>query len=78
MPTTVEFYPKDQQAVGMREGDFLLTHDKNIIGWLVRFGQRLRYEEPYARWNHAVLVLSDLCIFATRRVGSESGGTPLT
>ena len=59
MPTTVEFYPKGREAEGMREGDFLLTHDKNIIGWLVRFGQRLRYEEHYARWNHAVLVLSE-------------------
>ncbi len=59
MPTTVEFYPKDREAEGMREGDFLLTHDKNIIGWVVRFGQRLRYEERYARWNHAVLVLSE-------------------
>ena len=42
----------------MREGDFLLTHGKYTISRLIRFGQRLRYEERYARWNHAALVLS--------------------
>jgi hypothetical protein len=59
MPTTVEFYPENQEAEAMREGDFLLTHGDYLVSRLIRFGQRLRHEERYARWNHAVLVLSE-------------------
>jgi uncharacterized protein YycO len=58
MATTVEFYPENQEAEEMREGDFLLTHGKYPVSWLIRLGQRLRYEKRYARWNHAALVLS--------------------
>jgi len=56
---TVEFYPKNREAETMRGGDFLLTHGDYVISQLIRFGQRLRHEERYARWNHAVLVLSE-------------------
>jgi hypothetical protein len=58
MSTTVEFYPESQTADEMREGDFLLTHGDYLVSRLIRFGQRLSHEERYARWNHAVLVLS--------------------
>jgi hypothetical protein len=58
MATTAEFYPQNQEAEEMREGDFLLTHGNYTVSWLIRLGQRLRYEERYARWNHAALVLS--------------------
>ena len=59
MRTSVEFYSKNEEAEAMREGDFLLTHGDYIVSRLIRFGQRLRHEERYARWNHAVLVLSE-------------------
>jgi len=59
MPTRAEFYPEDREAEEMREGDFLLTHGDYIMSRLIRFGQRLSHEERYARWNHAVLVLSE-------------------
>ena len=58
MATPVEFYPENQEAEEMREGDFLLTHGQYAVSWLIRLGQRLRYEDRYARWNHAALVLS--------------------
>lgn len=59
MATTVKFYPKDRAAEEMREGDFLLTHGDYLVSRLIRFGQRLRHEDRYARWNHAVLILSE-------------------
>lgn len=59
MPTTVEFYPENEEAKAMREGDFLLTHGDYFVSRLIRFGQKLRHQERYARWNHAVLVLSE-------------------
>lgn len=59
MPTTIEFYAENETAQEMRKGDFLLTHGDYLVSRLIRFGQRLRYEQQYARWNHAVLVLSE-------------------
>src|SRR5258708_39949112 len=41
-------------------GDFLLTHSATFYGWLIRFGQRLRFwgkNRPFAYWNHAVLIV---------------------
>jgi hypothetical protein len=58
MPITTEFYPENQTAEEMHEGDFLLTRGDYLVSRLIRFGQRLRHEERYAQWNHAVLVLS--------------------
>jgi hypothetical protein len=40
-------------------GDFILTHNHTLIGYLIRFGQSLRFwgaRAPYAHWNHAAMI----------------------
>lgn len=59
MGATVEFYPGNEEVEEMRKGDFLLTHGTYLTSKLIRFGQRLRYDERYARWNHAALVIGE-------------------
>ncbi len=44
-------------------GDVILTHSpRGIFGWLIRFGQRLRYrseyERPFAWFNHVAVVVT--------------------
>jgi uncharacterized protein YycO len=43
-------------------GDFILTHNNDLFGKLIRFGQGLRYwgrNRKYAHWNHAALIVSE-------------------
>lgn len=42
-------------------GDFILTSNKTLFGWLIRLGQRLVYwgrNRPYAHWSHAAMITS--------------------
>jgi uncharacterized protein YycO len=42
-------------------GDFILTHSSSFYGWLIRFGQRLRFQgddRKYCSWNHAAMIVS--------------------
>jgi uncharacterized protein YycO len=42
-------------------GDFILTHSNSFYGWLIRFGQRLRFrgeDRKYGWWNHAAVIVS--------------------
>jgi hypothetical protein len=42
-------------------GDFILTHGRGFLSWLIRFGQRLRFfgeNRKYAWWSHAALITS--------------------
>ena len=42
-------------------GDFVLTSNKTLFGWLIRLGQRLVYwgrNRPYAHWSHAAMITS--------------------
>lgn len=43
-------------------GDFILVHHNNLVGWIIRFGQRLRYRGKNRKFswaNHAGLIVSD-------------------
>lgn len=45
----------------VQPGDFILTHSAGLVGWAIRFGQRLRYRKarrPYAWFNHAAGVVA--------------------
>lgn len=46
----------------MQTGDFILIDGNHFVSGLIRFGQRIRFrgkDRPYARFNHAALVVSD-------------------
>jgi len=55
--------PGEEAKIGeYKKGDFILTHSDSFYGWLIRFGQRLRYwgkDRKYTRWNHAAIIISD-------------------
>jgi hypothetical protein len=62
-PATVDrFGPGEAARTGQfAAGDFILTHSNGLFGRLIRLGESLRYwgpDRPYARWNHAALIVS--------------------
>ena len=57
-----ETYAPGEALANPQKGDFLLTHGDAWTSTLIRFGQRLRFrgdDRPYARWNHAVLLVDN-------------------
>lgn len=58
---TVTRFGPGEEAHDYQSGDFILTHNLDFYGWLIRFGQRLRYwgaDRKFAHWNHAALIIS--------------------
>jgi len=55
----VRFYRSGEEIEGYEGGDFLLTRGDYWTSRLIQFGQGLRTDKRYARWNHAVLVLNE-------------------
>lgn len=42
-------------------GDFVLTRNPTLFGWLIRLGQFILYwgkNRPYAHWSHAAVIVS--------------------
>lgn len=66
-------------------GDFILTHGKAVVSWIIRVGQGLRYwgeDRKYTRWNHAAIFVDDkgsiieaLGIGVTKRSIGDYDGT---
>lgn len=45
-----------------RPGDFLLTHSTGVYGFLIRFGEALRYRGQnriFAHWSHAAIIVDE-------------------
>jgi uncharacterized protein YycO len=55
----VERYGPGEVPASTIPGDYILTHNRKPYGYLIRFGQRLRFRgarRPYAHWSHAALI----------------------
>jgi hypothetical protein len=53
--------PPGEVPSSVRPGDIILIRGTGWLGWLIRFGARIRYRNGdlrYAYWSHAALVLS--------------------
>ena len=53
--------PPGEVPANVRPGDIILIRGTGWLGWLIRFGARIRYRNDdlrYAYWSHAALVLS--------------------
>src|SRR5438552_17400807 len=49
------------QPAQFSPGDFILTYSNSLYGWLIRFGQRLRFrgeDRKYGWWNHTAVIVS--------------------
>jgi len=58
---SVTLHPAGEPLPELSAGDVILTHSRNWVGWLIRFGQALRFRgdrRVYANWNHACLAVS--------------------
>jgi len=59
---SITHHPPGDTATGVRVADILLTgvRSQGIFSWAIKLGSWLRrYELPYRRFSHAVLVISD-------------------
>lgn len=55
------FCPPGNRAEIIRPGDFILVHGTGVGSWLIRFGQKLRFNnllnKQFAYWNHAAMII---------------------